>query len=313
MKLLRNIGAAVAACVQLMACSHLAPSGHQADPGLTGVGLEAQPEPYTVPAEISQRIANAPEGQLSSAALYQSKVFGGLNFRYRVYVPAQYRPGHPAALMVFQDASSVYLGLMKTPQVFDNLIQAGDMPVTIGLFLDPGTVSGTYVQATDRDKRAMEYDTLDDTYARFLIDEIIPDVIRSKYEVVDDPNGWAIAGQSSGGIASFTVGWQRPNAFRKILTQNGSFVNIHGGNAYPSMIRTAGPKPLRVYLLSGTKDLNNQFGSWLDANKAMFAALTDRGYAVRFRPGDGAHFPPVQAQADFPNALRWLWKGYTIR
>jgi enterochelin esterase family protein len=283
----------------------------QSDPGTVGNGTERQPGPYTPPPEIETRVSGAPEGQLSAPALYKSKVFDGYNFKYRIYVPAQYTAGTPAALMVFQDASSVYLGLMKTPTVLDNLIHSGDMPVTIALFIDPGTPSGNYVQAIDRDKRSLEYDTLSDRYGNFLIDEIIPAVVKSKYDVVNDPEGWAIAGQSSGGIAAFTVGWQRPDKFRKILTQNGSFVNIHGGGAYPSMIRDAEPKPLRVYLSSGTGDLDNQFGKWLDANTAMAGALAEKGYAYRFRPGEGAHFPPVQAQADFPNALRWLWRGYS--
>lgn len=298
----------VVACARPSLTARVAQQG---DPGSAGNGVEAQAEPYTPPPEIERRLNDAPAGTLSDVAFYSSKIYG-LEFRYRVYVPAQYRRGHPAALMVFQDARSVYLGLMKTPQVFDNLIHAGQMPVTIALFLDPGTANGDYVQATDRGLRSMEYDSMDDRYARFLIDEIIPDVIRAKYDVVDDPDGWGIAGQSSGGIAAFTVGWQRPDRFRKILTQNGSFTNIRGGNAYPSLIRSTAPKPLRVYLLSGTKDLNNEFGSWLEANRALATALAERGHAYRFRPGAGAHFPPVQAQADYPNALRWLWRGFHL-
>ncbi|MDB4912971.1 MAG: hypothetical protein JWM95_615 [Gemmatimonadetes bacterium] len=297
----------------LSGCSQSMANRHQSDPGTAGNGTERQPGPYTPPAEVVARAPGAPEGRLSPADLYKSKIFEGYNFKYRIYVPAQYRPGIPAALMVFQDASSVYLGLMNTPTVLDNLIYSGDMPVTIGLFIDPGTPSGTYVTANDRDKRALEYDTLSDRYANFLINEIIPDVVKPKYDLVNDPDGWAIGGQSSGGIAAFTVGWQRPDRFRKILTHNGSFVNIRGGGAYPAMIRDAEPKPLRVYLLSGTADLDNEYGKWLDANTAMAAALAEKGYAYRFRPGDGAHFPPVQAQADFPSALRWLWRGYSLR
>lgn len=309
---MRNPTLALLTAVVLTSCTSATVTRYQSNPGTAGNGTEPQPGPYATPPEVRARAVGAPEGQLSEAALYKSKIFDGYNFKYRVYVPAQYTPGTPAALMVFQDASSVYLGLMKTPTVFDNLIHAGEMPVTIALFLDPGTPSGTYVQANDRDKRALEYDTLSDRYASFLINEIIPDVVKSKYTIVNDADGWAIGGQSSGGIASFTVGWQRPDKFRKILTQNGSFVNIHGGDAYPSMIRSADPKPLRVYLLSGTADLDNQFGKWLDANTAMAGALAEKGYAYRFRPGEGAHFPPVQGLADFPNALRWLWRGYSL-
>ena len=95
-----------------------------------------------------------------------------------------------------------------------------------------------------------------------------------------------------------------------MLTHNGSFVNIRGGDAYPELVRETAPKPLRVMLLSGTGDLNIQFGNWFAANDAMARALADQGYAYRYLRGEGAHYPPAQAVADYPNALRWLWQGY---
>jgi enterochelin esterase-like enzyme len=281
--------------------------------GGEGVGTEPQPAPYDTPAEASGSLAGAPAGQVSDEAFYESRVYPGLKFRYRLYVPAQYQPGHAAALMVFQDGNGTYLNVLKTAQVFDNLIHAGEMPVTIGLFIDPGTPEGVYRSADHREFRSREYDTLGDTYARFLLEEIVPDVVLRAYTITHDPGGWAIAGQSSGGIAAFTVAWQRPDRFRRVLTQNGSFVNIRGGDTYPALIRAAARKPLRVYLLSGTNDLDNQFGSWLDANTAMAAALQERAYAYRFRSGTGGHYPPLQALADYPAALRWLWRGYHVR
>jgi enterochelin esterase-like enzyme len=281
----------------LSACAHRG--------GGTGVGTFAQPEPYAVPTEAAARLPNAPAGALTPAAMYASRSYG-VNFRYRIYVPAQYRKGTPATLMIFHDASSVYLGQVDTPVVLDNLIARGEMPATIALFLDPGTPTGEYVQERDRGLRSAQYDALDERYVRFLVDEIVPDVVLAHYDVV--PNGWAIAGQSSGGIAAFTAAWHRPDRFSRVLTQNGSFVNIRGGSIYPTMIRTTAPKPLRVYLLSGTNDLNNQYGSWLSANDAMAEALAERRYAFRYRRGTGGHFPPRQAIADFPAALRWLFK-----
>lgn len=281
----------------------------QRDPGTAGNGIEQQPGPYSPPPEVTQRLNNAPEGNVSAPAIFHSKTFD-LSFKYRVYVPAQYKEGMAAALMVFQDASSVYLGLMNTPLVLDNLIHAGDMPVTIALFLDPGTATGEYTQATDSELRSMQYDTPDERYGKFLVQELIP-VIKKQYRLIADPNGWAIAGQSSGGFAAFNTAWWYSDYFHKVLTQNGSFVAIkRGGGDYPMLISTELQKPLRVYLLSGTNDLNNQFGSWLDANRAMATALGKKDYDYRFRPGTGAHFPPLQAQADFADALRWLWRGY---
>jgi enterochelin esterase family protein len=285
----------LAALLLLTACVHRG----------AGIGTFAQPEPYPLPAEAAARLPDAPAGTLTPAATYASRGYGQ-QFRYRVYVPAQYRAGTPVPLMVFQDASSVYLGQVNTPIVLDNLIARGEMPPVIALFLDPGTPTGEYVHERDKGLRSQQYDAIDDRYARFLVDEIIPDVVQAHYALT--PDGWAIAGQSSGGIAAFTAAWHRPDRFRRVLTQNGSFVGIRGGNAYPTMIRTSAPKPLRVYLLSGTKDLDNQFGRWLDANDAMAEAFQDKGYVYRYRRGAGEHFPPRQAIADFPDALRWLWR-----
>ena len=281
----------------------------QRDPGIVGNGIVEQAGPYSPPPEVTQRLNNAPEGKLSEPSVFLSKTFN-VKFRYRLYVPAQYKEGMAAALMVFQDASSVYLGLMNTPLVLDNLIHAGEMPVTIALFLDPGTATGKYVHATDSGLRSDQYDTPDEKYGAFLVKELIP-VIRKQYRLIEDPNGWAIAGQSSGGFAAFNTAWWYSDYFHKVLTQNGSFVSIKkGGGDYPTLISTEPPKPLRVYLLSGTGDLNNEFGSWLEANRSMATALSKQQYDFRFRPGTGAHFPPVQAQADFADALRWLWRGY---
>jgi enterochelin esterase-like enzyme len=304
--------AVVAACfLGFTACSGKKFLSQQSDPGKAGNGVEQQNGPYQPPAEVTRRLNNALYGKLSEPALFVSKTFG-LTFKYRVYVPAQYLKGQPAALMVFQDASSVYLGLMNTPLVLDNLIHTGEIPVTIALFLDPGTATGEYVHDRDKEARSAQYDAIDDKYGKFLTEEIIPKVVRSRYKIVNDPNGWAIAGQSSGGAAAFTVAWQRPDFFRKVLTQNGSFVNIRGAGGYPELVRTEPVKPLRVYLLSSTNDLSNEAGNWFAANQAMARAFGERNYDYRFRSGTGEHFPPIQAQADFADALRWLWRGYSI-
>ena len=285
----------------------------QRDPGRAGNGVEEQPEPYAPPPEIDRRLNAAPEGWLSEPAMYASKIYG-FNFRYRVYVPAQYRArscgradgvsGRAQRLpRTDEDAAGV--------RQFDS--RRRDARDDRHCFSIPERPQATTWQANDRDLRSMEYDALDDKYSRFLIDEIIPDVMHAQYDIVDDPDGWGIGGRArAGSRRSRRVGSGRIGS-AKILTQNGSFTNIRGGNAYPSMIRSTAVKPLRVYLLSGTNDLNNQFGNWFDANKAMAAALGERGYAYRFRPGTGAHFPPVQAQADYATALRWLWRGYALK
>ena len=279
-------------------------------------GTSEQPPPYVAPAETLGRLRGAPEGKVSAPAYYASRaVYPGFSFEYEIYVPAQYDPKQPAALMVFQDGVH-YLGFTEakfnSQNTFDNLIANGEMPVTIGLFINPGTPSGTYHYPEEQALRRAQYDRLDDRYSQFLLTEIIPDLITSKFNVVGDPEGWAIGGHSSGGICAFTVAWRHPERFRKVLTHNGSFVNLEGGDAYPGLVRAEPQKPLRVMLLSGTNDVSNEYGTWLTANRAMAEALAAQHYAYRFRSGEGQHYPPVQAVADYPDALRWLWRGYTL-
>jgi enterochelin esterase family protein len=284
----------------------------QGDPGTEGDGTSEQPGPYAPPPEALEHLRGAPVGALSEAARYPSKLYAPCEFEYRVYVPAQYSSKKPAALMVFQDGS-LYVGTDDTKFnaaiVLDNLIHAGQMPVTIGLFINPGK-PGPENEGAPHENRSDQYDVLDDKYSKFLLDEIIPDVVTPRYELVTDPEGWAITGFSSGGICAFTVAWHRPDKFRKVLTHNGSFTNIKGGHVYPRLIRDTPAKPLRVSLLSGKKDIADHRGSWLQANTDMAQALSEKGYHCRFRPGDGGHFPPVQGVADFCDALRWMWRGY---
>ena len=277
-------------------------------------GESEQPEPYLAPSETLQRGRGVPEGALSAPNIYESRVaYPGLRFRYRLYVPAQYSATRPAALTVFQDGS-LYVGReearFNSLFTFDNLIERGELPVMLALFIDPGTPSGDYRHPRDRALRSSQYDALDDRYAQFLIEEALPDLVTSRYHVVPDAQGFAIAGHSSGGICAFTAAWHRPEKFSKVLTHNGSFVNIRGGGAYPELVRANPRKPLRVSLLSGHADSNNEYGSWFEANRAMAAALSAKGYPYRFRRGRGAHYPPLQAVADYPDTLRWLWADF---
>jgi enterochelin esterase family protein len=276
--------------------------GNQGDPGNEDDGRVEQPGPYEQPIEALGPLEGP--GTRTGPLVFQSAVYG-YGFEYYTYVPPEYDPARPAALMVFQDGVH-YLGLSEakfnSPQVWDKLIKAGEMPVTIGLFINPG------------EDRSTEYNEIDDTYARF-IDEIVAAVVLSQYNIIDDADGWAIGGHSSGGIAAFTVAWHHPGTFHKVLTHNGSFTNLRGGHVYPDLIRDTPRKPLRVYLLSGTNDINAGEGGdrdWLLANDNMAEALDEMGYHYRYLRGEGEHYPPLQAQADYPAALRWLWKAYKL-
>ena len=214
-----------------------------------------------------------PKGSVTKD-VWHSKVFPGTVRDYWVYVPAQYDGKKPACVMVFQDGHAYVgeTGDFRVPVVFDNLIHKGEMPVTIGIFINPGH----FGDAPPKDhwkasNRSFEYDTLSDQYARFLMDEILPEVGK-KYKLTDDPECRAICGISSGGICAFTVAWQRPDTFRKVLSHVGSFTNIRGGHVYPALIRSTPNKPIRVFLQDGSNDLDNQYGNWWLANQEMAAA-----------------------------------------
>ncbi len=257
----------------------------------------------------SLRHDSVPKGSVTKN-VWRSKVFPGTTRDYYVYVPSQYDRKTPACVMVFQDghAYASENGDFRVPVVFDNLIHKGEMPVTIGIFIDPGHLGsdspGDRWQASNR---SFEYDTLSDQYARFLLEEILPEVGK-RYKLTEDPERRAICGISSGGICAFTVAWQRPDAFRKVLSHVGSFTNIRGGHVYPSLIRATSHKPLRVFLQDGSHDLDNQYGNWWLANQEMAAALKFRDYDYKFVGGTGQH-GGKHGGAILPDALRWLWRG----
>lgn len=264
----------------------------------------------------SLRQDDVPQGELTTHEWLQSKVFPGTIRRYYVYKPRQYDASQPAALMVFQDGHTYIKedGDFRVPVVFDNLIHRGDMPVTIGVFVDPGHRKDTLPEESGwrprPENRSVEYDTLSSDYAEFLLTEILPEVAKT-LPFTDDPEGRAICGISSGGICAFTVAWERPDQFRKVLSHVGSFVNIRGGDVYPGQIRKTDKKPLRIFLQDGSNDLDNNHGNWPLGNKQMAAALAFKEYDYKFVYGEGAH-NGNHGGAILPESLRWLWRDYEL-
>jgi enterochelin esterase-like enzyme len=258
----------------------------------------------------SMRHEGVPKGTVTKG-MWHSKVFPGTVRDYWVYVPAQYDGRTPACVMVFQDGQA-YVdenGDFRVPVVFDNLIHKGEMPVTIGIFVNPGHLGEQPPKSPwEASNRSFEYDTLSDQYARFLLEEILPEVGK-RYKLTEDPACRAICGISSGGICAFTVAWQRPDAFRKVLSHVGSFTNIRGGHVYPLLIRATPNKPIRVFLQDGSNDLDNQFGNWWLANQEMAAALKFKQYDYKFVGGTGQH-GGKHGGAILPDSLRWLWREY---
>jgi enterochelin esterase family protein len=256
----------------------------------------------------SQRQDGVPQGTLTQHKWETSKVFPGTTRDYWVYVPKQYEAAKLACVMVFQDGKwyADEKGDYRVPVVFDNLIHKKEMPVTIAIFINPGVFPRD--GGEPRSNRSVEYDTLSDAYARFLVEEILPEVGKT-YKLTDNPDGRAIGGISSGGICSWTVAWQRPDAFRKVLSHVGSFTNIRGGHVYPDLIRRSIKKPIRVFLQGGAQDLDNRAGNWPLANQEMAAALKFAKYDYKFEYGEGGH-NGIHGGAILPDSLRWLWRDH---
>jgi len=254
----------------------------------------------------SVRQVGVPQGTIEEYEWTECRAYPGTERRFWIYLPAQYDPSRPASLIVFQDGAYYMdpdIGL-QVPVVLDNLIHRGEMPVTIGLFIDPGEFPG----AEQPRNRNYEYDAFDDVYVNFLLDEIVPQV-RERYAIVDGPDQWAIGGGSSGGNCAFTAAWMRPDRFGRVLSFLGSFAQIPGGNPYPSLIRETPARPLRIFMQAATRDIgyNRAERNWLSENLQVAAALAEQTYDFRFVLGDGGH-DPNYAGAILPDALRWLWK-----
>ena len=255
----------------------------------------------------SQRQPGVPQGKVTQHT-WKSTIFAGTVRDYWVYEPFQYDPAKPACVMVFQDGRSYVNedGQFRTTIVFDNLIHKREMPVTIGVFISPGEFPSDKPDEKPRSNRSFEYDSLSDQYARFLLEEILPEVGK-KYNLVQDAGGRAICGISSGGICAWTVAWERPDAFSKVLSHVGSFTNIRGGHACQALIRKTERKPVRVFLQDGSGDLDNEHGNWPLANQEMAASLKFKGYDYRFEYGTGGH-NGKHGSAILPESLRWLWR-----
>lgn len=262
------------------------------------LGLDSQPQ------------ESVPKGAVTKHSFNTSKVFPGTTRDYWVYVPAQYDAAKPACVMVFQDGEGYQKvdGQFRVPVVFDNLIHKKEMPVTIAVMINPGVIPPAGDKQLPRFNRSFEYDGLGDAYARFLLDEILPEVGR-KYNLTKDGTGRVICGTSSGAICAFTAAWERPKEFTRVISFIGSYTDLRGGDDYPALIRKTEPKPIRVFLQDGRNDLDIYAGSWWHSNQDVAAALKFAGYEHRFVIGEGSH-NGRHGGSLLPDALRYIWKGY---
>jgi enterochelin esterase family protein len=262
-----------------------------------------------------------PKGEIRGPFFLPSQVYPGTQHTYWVYVPAQYDPAVPAALKVFQDGQAFKdeKGDMWAQHVMDNLIYRREIPVMIGVFINPGRrpeqPEPTLRNWGDRDtNRSTEYNSLDDRYARVITEELMP-ALAKEYNISKDPELHGIGGSSSGAIAAFTVAWERPDHFRKVLSNVGSFVNLRGGHVYPEKVLAAEKKPIRVYLCDGRNDnrglsRNGKYDEkldWFYQNVRLMKALTQKGYDVNYSWGMNSHGQKFGG-AIMPEMMRWLWR-----
>lgn len=282
--------------------------------GATLQGAEDAPKPVKYDLGPDSQVQDGvPKGKVTEG-VWKSTVLAGTIRQYWVYVPAQYDGMTPCAVMVFQDGHAYVAekGEHRVPTVFDNLIHKGEMPPTVGIFLNPGHKSETLPEKKGWEgkpnNRSVEYDTLSGDYARFLIEEILPEVSKT-VKLTTDARNRAICGISSGGICAWTVAWEKPDVFSKVLSHVGSFTNIRGGHVYHALIRKTPNKPIRVFLQDGRHDLDNEHGNWPLANLEMEAALKFKKYDYKFVMGDGAH-NGNHGGAILPDSLRWLWRDW---
>ncbi len=274
---------------------------------LSSMAIAQQKEHYEL-SKDSKVQKNVPQGEIKGPFQWKnSSIFPGTERNYSIYIPSQYDATKPCCLLVVQD------GLRKAqqwkfPTVLDNLIHEKQIPPMIGVFISPGVVPAPNSNSQPRFNRSFEYDGMGDSYARFLLKEILP-AVKKKYNISEDPNDRMIAGSSSGAICAFTVAWERPDSFRRVFSAVGTFVSLRGGNEYPALVRKFETKPIRIYLQDGSNDLDIYGGNWWNANQTMLSSLQFAGYDVKHAWGKGGH-NGKHSTAILPDAMRWLWRDY---
>jgi enterochelin esterase family protein len=266
-----------------------------------------------------------PKGKIQGPFTLPSEVYPGTSHTYWIYVPAQYQPSVPASLMIFNDGQAFMApeGDARAQNVMDNLIYRREIPVMIGVFINPGR-RPDQPEPNPRDwgdrntNRPTEYNTPDDRYPRVIVDELLP-VLYKEYNISKDPEQHGIGGASSGAIAAFIVAWERPNQFRKVLSIVGSFTNLRGGHIYPELVAKTEKKPIRIFMQDGRNDNRalrangtyDQTRDWFYQNVRLMKALTEKGYEVNYAWGIGRH-GQKQGGAIMPEMMRWLWRDQPV-
>lgn len=261
---------------------------------------------------VAAQVAAAFGGKhvIISDTLFGSKIYPGTMHALQVYVPDQYDGKEPACLYVGLDGI-----LCNAPSVMDTLIAQGKMPVTIGVFLQPGVVTdaaGTVV----RYNRSNEFDRTSPLFAEFLEKEVLPEVKKLSdgkgvpLLISHHTEDHMIFGLSSGGIAAFMAAWHRPDLFSRVFSGVGTFVGMRGGDEVPVLVRKGEPRALKVCLQDGTADAwNPLFGHWYEGNQMLASALDFAGYKTKYDWSDTGH-SVTRAAFIFQEVMEWMWNGW---
>ncbi len=328
---MRNLTAAALIAVLLSSAATLAAQTSttpQQQPKKYAEPLPPGPDPNSQyrlgPDSLPQE--GVPKGEIRGPYHLPSQAYPGTQHTYWVYVPAQYDPSVPTALMIYQDGQAFKDpdGDVRAQNVMDNLIYRREIPVMIGVFINPGRTADQTEPSPAAGwgdgftNRPTEYNTLDDRYARVITEELMP-VLYKEYNISKDPEQHGIGGSSSGAIAAFTVAWERPNEFRKVLSNVGSFVDLRGGDVYPEKVLASDKKPIRVFLCDGRNDhrgigpdgVYNEKRDWFFQNVRLMKALTEKGYDVNYTWGMNLHGQKFGG-AVMPDMMRWLWRDGAV-
>lgn len=319
MRLLSTSIAAIAAACALSPAFAQTARPPQAPPPIPNADAYYRLGPDSLPQD------GVPKGEMRGPFTLPSQAYPGAQHTYWIYVPAQYSAVTAADLLIFNDGQA-YMnaeGDARAQNVLDNLIYRREIPVMIGVFINPGRrpdqPEPNRAEWGDRTtNRPTEYNTLDDKYVRVIVDELMP-VLYKDYNISKDPERHGIGGCSSGAIAAFTVAWQRPDVFHKVFSMVGSFTNIRGGHAYADIVRNSEKKPIRIFLQDGRNDQRAlaQDGTyaenrdWFFQNVRLTKALTEKGYDVNYTWSMGNH-GLKQGGGLLPDMLRWLWRDQPV-
>jgi enterochelin esterase family protein len=317
----QSIACALFAVLPVAVQAQSAPPGPAAAPAAAPT---PDPDAHYEPHPDSRPREGVARGEVRGPFTLPSQAYPGMQHTYWVYVPAQYDPATAASLMVFNDGQAFknMEGDLRVPNVLDNLIDRRELPVMLAVFINPGRTpeqpEPTPQEWGDRTtNRPTEYNSLDDRYARVIVDELLPALSR-EYNIAKDPERRGIGGASSGAIAAFTVAWQRPDQFRKVLSLIGSFVNLRGGHAYADIVRSSEKKPIRIYLQDGRNDNRgvprdggpyDPLRDWFLQNVRLKDAFLEKGYDLNYQWGIGRH-SQKHGGSILPDMLRWLWRDH---